>query len=354
METRYTALVVGANGVVGSNLITYLEEIGGWEIVGLSRRGGRSTNKTTYINVDLLDAEDCMQKLQHLTSVTHVFYAAYQDRPSWIELVQPNLDMLVNVVQFIESVAIDLQHISLMQGYKVYGAHYGPFKTPAKESDGGHMPPEFNVSQQQFLETAQKGKKWTWSALRPSVVGGTALGNPMNLVMVIAIYAVLSKEMGLPLRFPGKLGAYDKLLDLTDAGLLARATVWAATNAQCANQAFNITNGDLIRWNELWPKIAAYFQMETAPPLQMPLQTIMADQEDLWKSIQGKYHLEQHNYQVLSSWAFGDFVFSRDYDFFSDGTKARRMGFHEFIDTEKMFFDLFDELKEKKVIPDLL
>ena len=256
METRYTALVVGANGVVGSNLITYLEEIGGWEIVGLSRRGGRCTNKTTYINVDLLDAEDCMQKLQHLTSVTHVFYAAYQDRPSWIELVQPNLDMLVNVVQFIESVAIDLQHISLMQGYKVYGAHYGPFKTPAKESDGGHMPPEFNVSQQQFLETAQKGKKWTWSALRPSVVGGTALGNPMNLVMVIAIYAVLSKEMGLPLRFPGKLGAYDKLLDLTDAGLLARATVWAATNSQCANQAFNITNGDLIRWNDLWPKIA--------------------------------------------------------------------------------------------------
>jgi len=176
----------------------------------------------------------------------------------------------------------------------------------------------------------------------------------MNLVMVIAIYAVISKELGLPLRFPGKLGAYDKLLDLTDAGLLARATVWAATNSQCANQAFNITNGDLIRWNDLWPKIAVYFEMETAPPLQMPLQTVMADKEDLWKSIQDKYQLEKHSYQVLSSWAFGDFVFSWDYDFFSDGTKARRMGFHEFIDTEKMFFDLFDELKEKKIIPKVL
>jgi len=351
---RYTALVVGANGVIGSNLIAYLEEIDGWDIVGLSRRGGQNNAKTTYIAVDLLDAEDCSQKLRQLTSVTHIFYAAYQHRPSWIELVQPNLDMLVNVVQLIESVASDLQHVSLMQGYKVYGAHYGPFKTPAKESDGGHMPPEFNINQQQFLETAQKGKKWTWSALRPSVVGGTAFGNPMNLVLVIAIYAVISKELGLPLRFPGKLGAYDKLLDLTDAGLLARATVWAATNSQCANQAFNITNGDLIRWNDLWPKIAAYFGMETAPPLQMPLQTVMADKEDLWNSIQDKYQLEKHSYQVLSSWAFGDFVFSWDYDFFSDGTKARRMGFHEFIDTEKMFFDLFDELKEKKIIPKVL
>ena len=351
METRYTALVVGANGVIGSNLIAYLEEIDGWDIVGLSRRGGQNTAKTTYIAVNLLDIEDCSQQLQQLTSITHIFYAAYQDRPSWNELVQPNLDMLVNVVQLIERVAIDLHHVSLMQGYKVYGAHYGPFKTPAKESDGGHMPPEFNVSQQQFLETTQKGKKWTWSALRPSVVGGTALGNPMNLVMVIAIYAVISKELGLPLRFPGKLGAYDRLLDLTDAGLLARATLWAATNSQCANQAFNMTNGDLIRWNDLWPKIAAYFEMETAPPLQMPLQTIMADKEEVWKSIQEKYQLEKHSYQALSSWGFGDFVFSRDYDFFSDGTKARRMGFHEFIDTEKMFFDLFDQLKEKKVIP---
>ena len=35
-----------------------------------------------------------------------------------------------------------------MQGYKVYGAHLGPFKTPAREDDPPHMPPEFNVDQQ--------------------------------------------------------------------------------------------------------------------------------------------------------------------------------------------------------------
>jgi hypothetical protein len=39
----------------------------------------------------------------------------------------------------------------------------------------------------------------------------------MNLAMVIAIYASISKELGLPLRFPGKPGAYDKLLEMTDA-----------------------------------------------------------------------------------------------------------------------------------------
>lgn len=351
MNNSKTALVVGANGVIGSNLISHLENLGDWDIIGLSRRGGLDKDKTRYISVDLLDPEDSKKQLSRLTKVTHVFYAAYQDKPTWAELVAPNLAMLVNVVNAIEGIAKDLQHISLMQGYKVYGAHYGPFKTPAKESDGGHMPPEFNVDQQQFLEAQQKGKKWSWSALRPSVVAGTALGNPMNLVSVIAVYASISKELGLPLRFPGKLGAYDKLLDITDAGLLAKATVWAATNPACANQAFNITNGDLIRWNDLWPKIAAYFKMDTAPPLQMPLQTVMADKSALWTQLQEKHNLAKHSYGEVSSWAFGDFVFSWDYDFFSDGTKARRLGFHEYIDTEKMFFDLFDELKRKKVIP---
>ena len=351
MKNNRTALVVGANGVIGSNLITHLEELGDWNIVGLSRRGGQNTGKTNYISVDLLDEEDCKNKLVSLKEITHIFYAAYQDKPTWAELVEPNLTMLVNVVNLIESVALNLEHISLMQGYKVYGAHYGPFKTPAKESDGGHMPPEFNVDQQQYLEKQQAGKNWTWSALRPSVVGGSALGNPMNLVLAIAVYASISKELGLPLRFPGKPGAYDKLMDFTDSGLLAKATLWAATNNQCANQAFNITNGDLIRWNELWPKIATYFEMDVAPPLHMPLQTIMSDKGAAWESIQHKYKLEKHSYESVSSWGFGDFVFSWDYDFFSDGGKARRSGFHEYVETEKMFFDLFDELKKQMVIP---
>ena len=346
-----TALVVGANGVIGSNLIDHLSELGDWDIIGLSRRGGIDQGRLKYLSLDLLDEEESRSRLSGLTAVTHIFYVAYQDRPTWAELVAPNLAMLVNVVNAVEPVASNLEHISLMQGYKVYGAHLGPFKTPAKESDGKHMPPEFNVDQQDFLENRQQGKSWTWSAIRPSVVGGTALGNPMNLVLAIAVYASISKELGIPLRFPGKPGAYDKLMEMTDAGLLAKATVWAATNVQGANQAFNITNGDLFRWNELWPRIAAYFKLETAPPLQLSLGTVMTDKAKLWKSIQKKYSLVEHAYQDLSAWGFADAVFGWDYDFFADSSKARRAGFHEFTDTEKMFYDLFDDLRTHKVIP---
>ncbi|KAI7249743.1 hypothetical protein KC345_g11722, partial [Hortaea werneckii] len=306
---RNTALVVGANGVIGRNLIAYLVTLPEWNIIGISRRGGENTGRVRYISADLLDPEDSRLKLASLTEVTHIFYAAYQDRPTWAELVGPNLDMLVNVVEAVEPIAHKLQHISLMQGYKVYGAHLGPFKTPARETDAYHMPPEFNIDQQNFLEQRQPGNSWTWSALRPSVVCGFALGNPMNLAMVIAVYASISKELGLPLRFPGKPGAYHSLLEMTDAGLLAQATVWAATDSRCANQAFNITNGDLFRWNELWPKLATFFGLEAAPPLPMSLAAVMEDKEPLWNRMVEKYGLEGNSYRDVSSWGFGDFVF---------------------------------------------
>lgn len=77
----------------------------------------------------------------------------------------------------------------------------------------------------------------------------------------------------------------------------------------------------------------------------------MADKEPLWNEMVKKHGLAPHSYQEVSSWRFGDFVFSWDYDFFADGSKARRFGFHEFVDTEEMFMGIFDELRRRKVIP---
>lgn len=259
--------------------------------------------------------------------------------------------MLVNVVEAIEPVATGLRHVSLMQGYKVYGAHLGPFKTPAREDDPGHMPPEFNVDQQRLLEDRHADRRWTWSAIRPSVVCGFGLGNPMNLTMVLAVYATICKELGLPLRFPGKPGAYHTLLEMTDAGLLARATEWAATDPRCANQAFNINNGDLFRWSEMWPKIAGYFDLDVGPPLSMSLAEVMADKAPLWDHIVARHGLAPNSYADVSSWAFGDGVFSWDYDLIADGSKARRFGFHEFVDTEWMFRTVFDDFRQRRVIP---
>jgi hypothetical protein len=47
----------------------------------------------------------------------------------------------------------------------------------------------------------------------------------------------------------------------------------------------------------------------------------------------------------------GDFVFSWDYDLFADGSKARRFGFHEYVDPEQMFLKIFQDFKDERIIP---
>lgn len=345
------AVVAGVSGVVGRQLVEHLSTQPDWTVIGLSRRPKPAHPNVRMIDVDLLDSVDAAAKLGELTQVTHLFYAAYQDKPTWAELVPPNLAMLQNTVGALASVATDLRHVSLMQGYKVYGAHLGAFKTPARETDPYFMPPEFMVDQQRWLEAAQQGQSWTWSAIRPAVVGGTALGNPMNLIVAIAVYATLSKEAGLPLRFPGKAGAYNSLVEMTDANLLARATTWAATNEGSANQAFNINNGDVFRWSEMWPVIARYFDMEVGSSLPLTLSSVMADKGPVWDAMRERHGLAPLAYASVSSWAFADFVWSWDYDMFADGSKARRFGFYEYVETARMLVEGFDALRASGVIP---
>jgi hypothetical protein len=37
--------------------------------------------------------------------------------------------------------------------------------------------------------------------------------------------------------------------------------------------------------------------------------------------------------------------------FFADGSKARRHGFHEHVDTEAMLLEIFADLRRRRVIP---
>ena len=304
-----------------------------------------------HIAVDLLDPADCKAKLGALTTVTHVFFVAYIERADPVELVTANMAMLVNLVNVIEAASPVLEHLHLSEGTKWYGNHLGPFKTPAVETDPRHMPPNFYYDQQDFLEARQKGKRWSWSTVRPHAVCGFSIGGPMNLTLAIAVYANISRELGLPLSFPGKPGAYTALYQATDAALLAKAIVWMATDPKGANQAFNITNGDLIRWENLWPKFADFFGMELAPQRYISLKGTMADKGPIWDRIVAKHKLQPHGYKEIVAWGYPENVFNSDYDIVSSTTKARLAGFHDIVDTEQMFLRMFGEFRQNRIIP---
>ena len=348
---KRTALVTGASGLVGGYLLQHLLDQGDWDIVAVSRRKPDIPGNYQHIAVDLLDPADCKRKLGALSAITHIFFVAYIERADPRELVTANLGLLVNLVQTIEAVSPFLEHVHLSEGSKWYGNHLGPFKTPAKEDDPRHMLPNFYYDQQDWLEARQKGKRWSWSVVRPHAVCGFSTGGPMNLTLAIAVYASISRELGLPLSFPGKPGAYTALYQATDAALLAKSIVWMGTEPKAANQAFNITNGDLIRWQNLWPKFADFFGMELAQPRYLPIKSMMADKGPVWDRIVAKHGLKPHAYQEIVAWGYPENVFNSDYDIVSDMGKARRLGFHDSLDTEEMFLRMFAEFRSNRIIP---
>lgn len=351
MSRRNSALVAGATGMIGANLIRHLDTLADWDVVGLSRRAPNYESPAHFIGVDLLDDADCRDKLSALTHVSHVFFAAYVDRPNPVDQIEPNLRLLTNLLDAVDGPTSNLQHVCIVQGGKYYGRHLGPIPTPARESDPRHMPPNFYFDQEDHLLSRQQGRNWTYSFPRPQAICGYAPGSPINILPVIAVYAVISKELGLPFRFPGTDACYRALYQITDVDLLAKAMVWMATEPKCANQAIHVTNGDVFRWEAIWPRLADYFDMPLGPVQEIRLAQMMADKGPLWSAITEKYNLAPTAFDTIANWPYGDFTFRTEWDFLSDDNKCRALGFHEFLDSEQMFIGRLDELRAHRFIP---
>ncbi len=348
---RYKALVTGATGVVGRNLVEHLCTRGDWEVVGVSRRPPDVPVTWRHLAIDLGDESDCRAGMTAQTDVTHVFFAARAPRVDLFEEARVNRDMLANLVGAVESASPVLEHIHLVHGTKWYGCQMGPFPTPSREDDPRQLRPTFYYDQQDYIVERQRGKRWNWSSVRPPLVCGFSTGNPHNLVTTIGVYAAVSKALGMPLRFPGNEGCFTSLYQAVDAGLLARASVWAATEPDCANQAFNITNGDCYRWASLWPRIAELFEMEAGGVQELGLAELMPPREPVWDELVERHDLKRHAMDALASWPFADLIFSLWWDDVSSTVKARNHGFHAAMDTESMFLEQLAGLRRDRVIP---
>ena len=348
---RYAAIVAGASGVVGRGLTEALAADTDWDVVALARKpldiaGAR------FMSVDLTSESEARQNLAAFKNTTHIFYAARFDHAAGkAEPIDTNLMMLRHLIEAIEPHAPRLQHVHLVEGTKWYGSHLGPFRTPAREEDPRHVSPNFYHAQQDYLSERQRQASWTWSASRPHAICHAATDAPRNLVLVIAAYALLCREMGLPLSFPGTSANYRALYQCTSLDHLVAAIRWMAGEQACANLAFNVINGDYIRWENLWPTFAEYFGMEMGQVRTIRLADAMADKAPIWEQIVEKHSLRATPYERLALWSYGDYVFTPSWDIMSDMTKARTFGFHRAIDTEAEFIRYFDLFRANRILP---
>lgn len=347
---RFRALVAGATGVVGRALVRHLHAHPDWEVIGASRTPCAQSSHRV-VAVDLADPVQCREHLGRLEGITHVLYCARATHTMGVkEPIDENVAMLRNVLDAVEPAAPGLRHVHIVQGSKVYGSETGPYKTPACESDP--RVPQYNwYYAQEDLLRARAAGRWTWSASRPHGVceGEHAVGR--NLATSIALYAAVRKAQGLPLAFPGTQAGFRALYQSVDAGLLARAIEWIVKTPECANRAFNVTNGDCFRWETLWPRLAEFFGMEPAGVQTARLAADMPGHAGLWHRIVQEHALVRPSLFAATVWPYADFNLGRGYDVLSSTIALRQSGFAECMDTQDMFIDHLRRFRAQRAIP---
>lgn len=276
-----SAIVTGATGILGREIVFELSKHATqWPTVHALSRSKKEDYPDNVIHnhIDLTSAADEMAKDLANVRGEYVFFAAYLQKDSEQENWDVNGAMLSNFLEALTKTgAVDtVKRIILVTGCKQYGVHLGVPKNPMSEEvpwlEGSEWPPNFYYNQQNILHKFCKDHSKEWTVTYPNDVIGYAVGNFMNLATATALYAVVNKELGQDLVFPGSPDFYAKFDSFTNSKLHAEFCVWAALEPRAANEAFNVVNGDVESWQNLWPKVAERFGLRVKPDQFAPSQ----------------------------------------------------------------------------------
>ena len=307
----------------------------------------------------------------------YIFWVAYLQKDTEQENWDVNGAMLKNFLEALDQTGADkhLKRVILTTGAKQYGVHLGNPKQPMEESDpwieGEGRPPNFYYNQQRILHAASaKSKSWEWVVTYPNDVIGVAKGNFMNLATSLGLYCTVSKELDGNLMFPGSEAFYTLFDTFTSSRLHASFNLWAALEPKCGNQAFNVVNGDVESWQNMWPKLARRYKchiprnqfrvdvgkdadstmmLAEKPPLAQVAVEIglegnlkrnkveqkidlvkWSQREDVkqaWEKLAKEQGLDGEAFGK-ATWGFLGFVLGRDYNVVQSMSKARKFGWN--------------------------
>ena len=403
---KKTALVLGGSGIAGSSIVRNLKQDSktDWHIIVVShvpRPDLPLFEDIEYVRVDAFNTVALRTKLRQY-EIQVMFYAAavMQLKADWFPTNDVGLRILrelnfysgkvmpwfrktirpedlqkmfcymvgladggTNLKLFsrVMEVAMEhpIEHVCAITGGRYYGSVFmspwlHDYAIPFRE-DFPRLAVEtwYYQVEDHLAECADKGG-FTWSVMRPSTIIGYAEGSPFNFGTSLGVFASIMKEMGRPLVFPGMMRAYDAKIDQTSAELLARQMIWSCYEERAKNEAFNSVNADRADWSEVWLNIGKYFDM----PIElqkwgMSVEAVVqrAEKTGLWDDMIKKYGLRNTPLRSLMPPNCIDQFMLIDWDQPYSIQKSRAAGFDETIDSSAMFTNLFDALREAKVIP---
>ena len=357
-----SVLIIGASGLVGTAAAIEFADAG-WNVVTASRRepellAGRGFR---HIKLDLMDAAACEAATQTLKEVTHVVYTAVFELPGlidgWTDPVQieTNGQMLRNIIEPLRKEA-NLHHVSLLQGTKAYGITAGnEMRVPARESQARVNHPNFYWLQEDYLTATAANNGFGISIFRPQLIVGPNHGVVMNLPPVIGIYAAIRRELELPFSFPG--GA-TWVWEAAVARLVGGALLWAAESPNAVGETFNLTNGEVFSFRDMWPAMAETLGVETGPDEANSLAEYIPAHADVWQRVVERHKLRSIPLDDLlgESHFYADMCLNYGANespppIFVSTVKIRDAGFTKAWNTEDSFCDWLKDLIDRKILP---
>lgn len=356
-----TVLIAGASGLVGTAAAIEFARAG-WQVIALSRRVPELLEglPIRHLALDLTDAEACRAAAASLSDVTHVVYTAVFEMPGLIagwsdpRQIETNGRMLSNLLDPLSRSA-RLEHVSLLQGTKAYGAPYRQMRVPARESQPRVDHVTFYWVQEDYLKDLAERHGFGVTIFRPQLVVGPNHGVVMNIPPVIGIYAAIRRELGLPFSFPGGV---EWVWEAADVRLVGAALLWAAREPRARNETYNLTNGEVFSFRDMWPTLAAYFGMQTGPDESIRLAEYIPAHADVWQRVVAKHELRPIALEALlgESHFYADMCFAHGATqpppaIFVSTVKVKQHGFTMTWNTQASFCHWLRDLASRRIVP---
>ncbi len=358
-----SVLIAGASGLVGNATLERALSRNGWtEVIALSRRRPEidSVRPFRHLSVDLRDGDAARKALSDSGDITHLVYAALYEKPGlipgWLERdqMETNMAMLENCLEPLLG-SKSLRQVTILQGTKAYGIHVHPMPIPARERAPRDEHDNFYWLQEDYLKDRSRQHGFTWTILRPQLIIGRPWGVAMNLAPIIGVYAAMCAEESQPFAFPGGI---PYVWEAVDARLVAEVIEWAAFSPAAVNEHFNVTNGDVFEWRNLWPGMAEVLGVEPGPDDPKSMAEFLGGKDELWERITQKHGLrpipladilgESHHY---ADFCFAHGATDAPPPAFSSRIKLMQAGFSGCYDTQETFNFWLRDLIHRRVIP---
>ncbi|HEY6980961.1 NAD-dependent epimerase/dehydratase family protein [Reyranella sp.] len=356
-------LIAGATGLVGYATLKLFARDERCETVAVSRRRPDQTFGARWFRLDLDDEGACAALAAEFDGVTHLVYAALYERPGLVagwrekEQIRTNDRMLRNLFGVLEQASSALRHVTLLQGTKAYGVHVRPMLVPARENRSElHEQANFYWNQEHFIRERQRGADWSWSILRPVLIVGDSVGSAMNVIPALGVYAAMARQAGKKvLDYPGGAG---RVAQAVDADLLARCIAWSGEAQAARNEIFNVTNGDVFVWPNIWPAIARALGFGAGAHAPLSLDREIRPREADWTAIRNAHGLRSGPLKEFVGLSFEYADYTMGHGRTEPGPpalvstiKLMQAGFHDVMDTEVMFAKAFAEMQAKRLLP---